>query len=61
MAQANNTDDLKDKNPEDAGTTDNADNPVDKPDNGGEPKMITEEEAQRRADAQVAKKLKGMP
>lgn len=61
MAQTENTDDLKDKKLESTGTTGNTGDAVDKQDDGGESKMITEEEAQRRADAQVAKKLKGMP
>ncbi len=57
----NQTEEPKDKNLGDgAGTTDAPDDTVDNKNDGGE-QMITVSEAQKRADAQVAKKLKGMP
>lgn len=62
MPQPTTTDKPEDKQlPDgDAGTTETPNETVDKPENGGE-QMITIAEAQKRADAQVAKKLKGMP
>lgn len=55
----NNTEEPKDKNPEgDTGVSD-TDNTDDKKDGGED--MVTKAEAQKMADAMVAKKLKGMP
>lgn len=61
MPELNNkTEELKDKNPEEgAGTSDTK--TTDDKQKGGDEDMVPRAEAQKMADAMVAKKLKGMP